>query len=228
MQPIKLIVARHGNTFNKGDVILRVGAKTNLPLTEQGHEQGRKLGAKLNELKLYPTQFFTAPLRRTVETSLEIASAFEVEPTPQIADFLLELDYGEDDGRPETEVVRRLGAAEAQASGQNATPDQLEELGKAALKRWDAEKRLPAAWQFLQERVDRLEDDWRNFGRMLTENYPRQTIVATTSNGIARFSLALLPDDAERPTELKLATGAFALYVYERGEWRLEAWNVRP
>ena len=31
-----LIVVRHGNTFNSGDTILRVGGATDLPLTEKG------------------------------------------------------------------------------------------------------------------------------------------------------------------------------------------------
>ena len=30
----RLIVVRHGNTFNSGDVILRVGSATDIPLTE--------------------------------------------------------------------------------------------------------------------------------------------------------------------------------------------------
>ena len=32
----KLVVVRHGNTFNSGDVILRVGSATDIPLTETG------------------------------------------------------------------------------------------------------------------------------------------------------------------------------------------------
>ena len=42
MKTTKLIVVRHGNTFNKGDTILRVGSKTDLPLTATGVQQGRK------------------------------------------------------------------------------------------------------------------------------------------------------------------------------------------
>ena len=42
---IRLIVVRHGNTFNKGDVILRVGARTDLPLTAEGMRQCLDVGA---------------------------------------------------------------------------------------------------------------------------------------------------------------------------------------
>ncbi len=225
MQTTKLIVARHGNTFNKGDVILRVGSRTNLPLTEEGHEQGRRLGAKLREMKLYPTRFYSAPLRRAVETSLEIASQFDLGAPPQIADFLTELDYGEDDGRPESEVVKRLGALEATSS--DPSPQEIETLGKEALKRWDTERVLPVGWRFLQDRVNRLEDDWRAFGRKIASRYPAETIVATTSNGIARFSLGLLPPSEKRPADAKLSTGAFGVFTLDAGFWKLEAWNVR-
>ncbi|MCF0233786.1 MAG: histidine phosphatase family protein, partial [Thermoguttaceae bacterium] len=61
-----LIVARHGNTFNKGDVILRVGARTDLPLTATGVEQAKKIGAILAARGLVPTEIYAAPLLRTL------------------------------------------------------------------------------------------------------------------------------------------------------------------
>ena len=222
-----LIVARHGNTFEKGDVILRVGARTDLPLTAEGRAQGRRLGKKLTELDLRPTAFYSAPLSRTLETASEIAAAQELNAKPAVEEFLTELDYGEDDGRPEAEVARRLGKAELGNDGENATPEALEAAGLAALKRWDAEKRLPLGWAFLQERVDRLGDDWRSFAAQVVERHSGETVVATTSNGIARFALAILPPDASIPEKLKLATGAFGVFVWNGESWRLDAWNVR-
>ena len=222
-----LIVARHGNTFEKGDVILRVGARTDLPLTAEGRAQGWRLGEKLAELGFRPSAFYSAPLRRTLETASEIAAAQGVNAEPIVEDFLTELDYGEDDGRPETEVARRLGKLELGNDAQTATPEELEAAGLAALKRWDAEKRLPLGWAFLQERVDRLGDDWRAFAAQIVERRPGETIVATTSNGIARFATALLPSGAPIPEKLKLATGAFGVFVWNGESWRLDAWNVR-
>ncbi len=222
-----LIVARHGNTFEKGDVILRVGARTDLPLTAEGRAQGRRLGEKLAELGLRPTAFYSAPLRRTLETSTEIASAQGVNAEPIVEEFLTELDYGADDGRPEAEVARRLGKVELGDGDENATSEALEAAGLAALKRWDAEKRLPLGWTFLQERVDRLGDDWRSFAARVVVEHSGETVVATTSNGIARFATALLPSDAPIPEKLKLATGAFGVFVWNGETWRLDAWNVR-
>ncbi|MBQ5789990.1 MAG: histidine phosphatase family protein, partial [Thermoguttaceae bacterium] len=141
--------------------------------------------------------------------------------------FLTELDYGEDDGRPEAEVARRLGKVELGNDGENAPSETLEAEGLASLKRWDAEKRLPLGWAFLQERVDRLGDDWRSFAAQVVERHSGETVVATTSNGIARFATALLPSGAPIPEKLKLATGAFGVFVWNGETWRLDAWNVR-
>lgn len=222
-----LVVARHGNTFEKGDVILRVGARTDLPLTSEGLAQGRRLGEKLAEIGLFPTAFYSAPLRRTLETSAEIAASQGVVAEPIVETFLTELDYGEDDGRSEAEVARRLGAIELGDAAENASSETLETAGLAALKRWDAEKRLPLGWAFLQKRVDRLGDDWRAFAARIVENRPGETVVATTSNGIARFATAILPSGAPLPEKLKLATGAFGVFVWNGESWRLDAWNVR-
>src|SRR5258706_236449 len=45
---IKLLIARHGNTFGPGDIVTRVGT-TDLPLVESGLQQGRNLGTYLQK-----------------------------------------------------------------------------------------------------------------------------------------------------------------------------------
>ena len=118
-----------------------------------------------------------------------------------------------------------MGALEANSS--DLSPEELETLGKEALRRWDAERILPVGWRFLQDRVNKLEDDWRAFGRMIAKKYPAETIVATTSNGIARFSLGLLPPSEKRPDDTKLSTGAFGVFELEAGFWKLKNWNAK-
>ena len=63
----RIIIARHGNTFNKGDIITRVGARTDLPLTET--ERATNVGRYLKDRNLIPAKAFAAPLKRTVETA---------------------------------------------------------------------------------------------------------------------------------------------------------------
>ena len=44
---IKLIIARHGNTFNKGETPTRVGSRTDIPLVDSGKEQAKLIGEYL-------------------------------------------------------------------------------------------------------------------------------------------------------------------------------------
>ncbi|HVY53670.1 MAG TPA: histidine phosphatase family protein, partial [Gammaproteobacteria bacterium] len=59
---IKLLIARHGNTFSPGDVVTRVGT-TDLPLVASGLEQGRQLGIYLKQNNLVPGVIFTSKLK---------------------------------------------------------------------------------------------------------------------------------------------------------------------
>ena len=99
-----LIVVRHGNTFNSGDTILRVGGATDLPLTEKGIAQGAAVGLELAKRNITPAKIFCAPLLRTRRTAEEIAGHFPG-ITPENMQFLTELPYGLDDGAPEDDVV---------------------------------------------------------------------------------------------------------------------------
>ena len=87
---------------------------------------------------------------------------------------------------------------------------------------------LPRGWDFLAGRAEQLAEDWQNFAQKIVEEYPGKTIVAVTSNGIARFSKAILPAGAVPEGSLKLATGAFGIYEYTDGVWSSTQWNVRP
>jgi len=224
----RLIVVRHGNTFNSGDVICRVGSATDLPLTETGMMQARAAGAMLKDMELIPDVIFHAPLLRTCQSAVGIAESFP-ETVLSEAEFLSELDYGCDDGKPEDEVVLRLGIVEmAEQITPDTSLDDLRTAGKAALKRWDSEAVLPKAWYFLADRAEKLSSQWQEFADFVAGKYAGKTVVAATSNGIARFSKAILPDDEKLEGSLKLATGASGVYAYENGRWHSTLWNVRP
>ena len=226
-EKIRLIVVRHGNTFNSGDVILRVGSATDIPLTEKGVLQGNAVGRDLASAGIRPDTIFSAPLLRTMRSAQEIAAHFGSLPV-QVKEFLTELDYGIDDGQPEDDILLRLGIVEANGSiTPQTTLDELRAGGKAALKKWDSEAVLPRAWEHLNGRVKQLEEDWAAFGAEVASGKYGQTVVAVTSNGIARFSKVLLPA-GELGENLKLATGAYGIYTVENGSWRSEMWNVRP
>ena len=224
----RLIVVRHGNTFNSGDVICRVGSATDLPLTETGMLQARAVGAMLKEMGLTPQVIFHAPLLRTCQSAVGIAESFP-DAVLNEAEFLSELDYGSDDGKPEDDVVLRLGLAEnSVAITPDVLLDDLRAVGKAALKKWDSEAVLPKGWHFLAGRAAELESQWQEFADMVLAQYAGKTVVAVTSNGIARFSKVILPAGNAPEGSLKLATGAYGIYEYRDGKWSCTAWNERP
>lgn len=224
----RLIVVRHGNTFNSGDVICRVGSATDIPLTEIGMKQAYAAGELISEMGFIPDVIFHAPLQRTCQSAVGIAASFP-EAELEEAEFLSELDYGNDDGKPEDDVVLRLGIVE---NPETITPDtnldDLRAVGKAALKKWDAEAVLPRGWYFLADKVSELESQWQEFAGKVVADYAGKTIVAVTSNGIARFSKAILPEGVNLDGSLKLATGAFGIYEYDGRIWKSTQWNLRP
>ncbi|HRC26802.1 MAG TPA: phosphoglycerate mutase family protein, partial [Alphaproteobacteria bacterium] len=71
----RLVIARHGNTFESGQTPRRVGARTDLPLTETGRAQGRAVGLLLRAQGMIPARVYTGSLRRTVETAREAMDA---------------------------------------------------------------------------------------------------------------------------------------------------------
>lgn len=210
-----LLIARHGNTFEEGEPPRRVGSATDLPLTAKGESQARAIGYYIRDQKIPLHAVFAAPLqrtRRTAECALSVLSpvlssaAFSIHPV-QDAPFLTEIDYGPDENQPESAVLDRIG--------------------RAALERWETQALPPPGWQV--DPRDKIRA-WLEFGQKCTELAPDKAVLAVTSNGIARFALALTGDfeTARAAHGLKLATGALGIMEYKDRQWHVKAWNLRP
>jgi broad specificity phosphatase PhoE len=159
----RVIIVRHGNTFDAGDVIRRVGRGTDLPLSLSGQAQAKALSVHFTDTAF--DRVISSPLKRTLETASAITAQIEFD------DRLLEIDYGPDEGKPEDEVVARLGAS--------------------VIERWDTDATPPPDWA-----VDpsQIRSDWAD---ILNESVG--TTLVVTSNGIARFALDVATHDgAER------------------------------
>ena len=193
----RVFVLRHGNTFDKGDVVTRVGGRTDLPLSVSGKAQAEALARHFAS-----TPFTTArsgPLKRTRETANAILAA-QARPPELVTDlFLREIDYGPDENRPEDEVVARIG--------------------QSALEAWERDSIVPPGWRV---DPDALIGNWQETFHELRDQPGDHLIV--TSNGIARF--ALHAAGAPR-TDAKLSTAAWGVFVLEGEEARVESWNVR-
>ena len=220
-----LIIVRHGNTFNKGDTLLRVGARTDLPLTEEGLQQCYNVGTALKKRGVTPDEILCAPLQRTRQSAEQIIKGLETTIPYTVAEFLTELDYGEDDGKPEDDITIRLGKIALPSP--TATVDELREKGKQVLKQWDNDFILPEGWKHLDAKMNELRTAWKDFGKTLETSKKDRTVIAVTSNGVARFA-KVLTDQPIPATSLKLGTGCFAVFTYDGTHWTCTEWNTKP
>jgi probable phosphoglycerate mutase len=117
----RLVIVRHGNTFEAGEEPRRVGARTDLPLTEAGIEQARALGWHFARNRVQFDRVLSSPLLRTRHTASEI-----VDKEPETADFLVEIDHGPDENLTEDAVIARIG--------------------REALEAWERSLTAPPGW----------------------------------------------------------------------------------
>ncbi|MEN8236520.1 MAG: histidine phosphatase family protein [Pseudomonadota bacterium] len=208
MLPVtRLLIARHGNTFDPSDTVLRVGLRTDLPLSRSGRKQAEALGQFFQDAGEDIHKVYTSELCRTFETA-NIALNNLGFKVPIVQDPMFnEVDYGVDDGQPEEEVVARIGIE--------------------ALQEWEQEAKVPPGWQIEPKRIIQ---NWKTFAGNLLQDHYDQTVLVVTSNGIARFAPHLCADFAALKArhKLKLATGALGSFVHVDDQWNVEMWNVRP
>lgn len=176
-----LYIVRHGNTFDKGDVVTRVGGRTDLPLSVSGQAQAQSLARNFAIIPFATAR--SGPLKRTRETANAILSAQPNAPDLTTDLFLREIDYGPDENRPEDEVIARIG--------------------KPALEAWESHSNVPPGWRVDPQAVI---GNWQELFSELAEEAGNHLIV--TSNGIARFALAAA--NAHRP-DAKLPTGGYGI-----------------
>lgn len=203
---LKLIIARHGNTFGPGETPRRVGLHTDLPLVESGQIQAQALGAYLKQHNVKPDRVFASDLCRTVQTA-EIAMAeagYDCSVTSNA--IFNEIDYGPDENKPEADVIDRIGAQ--------------------ALKDWDEKAVVPQGWNFDPQQAI---TNWQNFAKAMIEQGPG-TVLVVTSNGIARFAPHLTNDfdGFAANHRIKLSTGSLAILEYDGQGWRIKDWNIKP
>ncbi len=197
----RIWIVRHGNTFDKGDIVTRVGGRTDLDLSTSGQAQAKALATLFSSRVACFESARTSPLKRTTQTAEAILAAQSQPPSLEASEFLREIDYGPDENRPEAEVIARIGEAALAAWEQNAEPPPGWQVKPAVLK---------AVWQ---DELSSMRDK------------PGDHLVVT-SNGIARFALYAIGAAGE--AGLKLPTGGFGLIELDKSADRLVLWGERP
>ena len=205
----RLIIARHGNTFNKEDTPTRLGARTDIPLVESGKDQAKKIGLFLKKNNLLPDAIYTSHLIRTKETAQiaidQTGYKFPIYPL----DIFNEIDYGVDENKTEEHVVNRIG--------------------KQAIKDWDDKAIVPNGWEF--NPTDTIKH-WIDFASHIKTDDEGGSVLVVTSNGIARFSPHITGDfeGFRKNHKIKLSTGALSIFEYDSdtNKWSCIKWNFKP
>jgi 2,3-bisphosphoglycerate-dependent phosphoglycerate mutase len=207
MQATTLLIARHGNNFEPGETILRLGAKSDMPLSQSGMAQGLALGEYLKQNRLIPQKIFTSKLQRTIQMAQQIEKAIGEKIPMEYLEVFNEIDYGPDEGKTEDEILHRLG--------------------EDALRNWDENGLAPNGWQ-----VDAtgLRAAWYDLGERIASEYAGQTVLIITHNGVARFASILTGDAGglHASDGARLSTGAFGHLVHTDPFWECIEWNVKP
>jgi len=202
------VIVRHGNTFEAGETPRRIGARTDLPLTQTGRDQACALGRYFAEHNVQFDSALIAPLLRTRETAQLILAEQADPPDPQICDWLREIDHGPDENRPEEVVLARIG--------------------QDALDRWDATGEAPPDWNI--DHATRIAA-WKQLFAQAAPTPSSPTLIVT-SNGAARFALLAEPALARSMHQLpslKLPTGGYGVIeVGEAGGLSAPVWGQRP
>lgn len=198
----RIIIARHGNTFQPDEVPRRVGSRTDIPLVASGRDQAMRMGEYLRNYNLFPSRVIAANLVRTRETAKLACDIMY----PELDDRFNEIDYGVDENKTEAEVLDRIG--------------------QPAMDLWNKKALPPAGWN-----VDsaRLIQSWKDFADSILGR-EAENVLLVTSNGVARFA-PFITDDydlfaAQHP--IKLATGALGILEHINNSWEVQGWNIRP
>jgi len=203
----RLIIVRHGNNFTKEQTPLRVGARTDLPLVET--ERGTNVGKYLKMRTIIPDVVFAAPLKRTTETARLAIAALDKD-IPLFADNrFTEIDYGPDEGKPEDEVVARIG--------------------QKALEDWEREAIVPNGWLVS---VDGIVNSWKLFADEIEHKYKDKNVMVVSSNGIIRFAPHLTGNFKKFTEDFNIKVGTGSVCILEKDEndknWRVIEWGTKP
>jgi probable phosphoglycerate mutase len=198
-----VILCRHGNTFDRGEKVVMVGAKQDLPLTNEGVHQARRIAEALGAARLAPARVLCGPLQRTTEYAATIVAELNLDIKPRIDGRLVELDYGAWGGLSQEEISERFGTED--------------------LVNWQERGIRPASTSF----VPSTEALRRETVELLREfqSYQGISVVVTSNGRLREFGSVLDPSTA---VHHKVKTGHACVIVYEENQWRIRTWDSSP
>lgn len=211
----RFIIARHGNTFTPEQTPTRVGARTDLPLTET--QRGKAIGNYIKQQGWSVDNVFSGPLLRHTQTaSLACQQLKYPEAQIRVVHDFNEIDYGEDENKTEQAVMLRLGAGDL-ARGEQVIAD------------WNKHMLVPEGWHADPAKI---QHDWQQFANTLLTKHRNQTSLLISSNGIIRFAPIITGDLHAfcRQHDMKVSTGGVCVFEYQTTtqQWLCTHWGVKP
>ncbi|MEI8124854.1 MAG: histidine phosphatase family protein [Parachlamydiaceae bacterium] len=212
-EPIHLILARHGNTFEKGQKLVQVGSKTDMPLTGHGRVQAEFLGKYLAERQITPRGLYAGGLKRQIETAKIVGKELhfkgdihEHEPA------LTEVDYGLWEGLTQEEIMEKWPLEYSAWTEESAWGEEI--FGGTVRNHLIA----------IEKWLNKLREEYSS----------GDTVIGITSNGIIRFFYSFHDEEWSRLKKgkqmdiLKVSTGHFCEILLFKNSISIKSWNVNP
>ncbi len=224
---MKLLLARHGNTFSEEMTPVFVGSKEDLPLVEEGYHQAARYADFVKAEQLTITRALCGPLQRTRQFAETILRCSNLSLTLTIEPRLDEIDYGSWGGLTNEEVCAKFG--------QKALQDWNERSVWPSEGQWTPlESELESQTRSLVHELllsDRnREKNSDNDNDESRENH-KDCILLVTSNGRLRYFLKLVPEEFARAREqksLKVLPGNACLLSFANDTVEVQYWNKSP
>jgi probable phosphoglycerate mutase len=202
----RVLLVRHGNTFEDGAPVVRVGARSDLPLTGKGLAQAATFAAACRGAGLALGPFLAGPLLRT---RAFVEHGFGA--VPRTDGRLREIDYGDWEGLTDAEIATRVG------------PDMLEAWNRRCV--WpDGQNWAPSAAA--------LAKGAASLAREVAAGDPAVVPVLCSSQGVLRYFGAIDTvwfDAARAQGKLGVGTGSCCgVRAGTDGRLVVDFWNVRP
>ena len=201
MKPL-VILCRHGNTFDRGDKVVMVGAREDLPLTVRGVEQAQELAHALEVRGVVPARIIAGPLKRTKVFAEKVQAITGMSASIEIDPRLLEFDYGAWSGLSNEEIVALSG--------------------KEALDAWQETSARPTGVSFSPS-PEQAREDAESLLRDLRS--VSGCCVVVTSNGRLRELGRVLSTSTQ---SFKVKTGHACVISPHGNGWQILGWDLAP
>ena len=207
---MNIILARHGNTFEKNETPYWCGSKNDISLTVTGKEQAEKLAEHLIVNKLILDAVYCGPLKRTKEYAGIISKICGIKTPPTIDERLNELDYGNWAGLDTNKTI--------------------ELYGKDAVQAWEDYVTWPPKekgnWSGSQkELIKKIKDLMSDISKKHKND---KNILLVTSNGILKHFWLIYDKDRTASNNGKVKTGAYCLIQNFKSIEQKLVWSTAP